>query len=573
MSALAFAACRPPPASWPDFERVDLAQTKTPSRRLVLPSSYESFLRGQIAFNDGQHRSAQRFFEASLRSDPRSSYLHAWVARAELARGRTVEARAAIDRALELDECHELALCTAAAVLVEEGDNEGAMRSLRRAIECEPRQPEAYEQLASLLEGEGALRRAEEIWLALSEARPRLATPWRELLRLAVARDAGDEAARYLTVLLELEPWRSDVVIQAAQLAYDRGDTVEARVLLEPLVARAPRDQDVRRLMIRTLLAAGDRAGAASHLERLHPERQDVVQQVELAELFLSAWRWAAAEREARGVLAHDVTHPRARRVLVAALRGLGRIDDAVAAARLERATNQADGVIAEAAFGLWEGARVAEARQLLEQRLNRASDSPRSRALLARMLDDANEGAAADSLLRAGQTFADRLNLLERALDRGRLDDAASVVETVAEDDAGAGAGAGAENLLARLLMLRARFALARGTDFEAAAQVAARAAARVPHDAEVLALVGAIDLARGRQDQGLVTLERAHRRVPGSARVVTLLAEAYAETGRCAEAEALAERGLRLAPVDDDRSRLEHLREQTGCEDADER
>lgn len=555
LTALALAGCQPPPPQWPVFERVEVTRGEAGRRRVVLPSAYEAFLRGQLFFNDGEYERAQRSFEAALRSDPDAPYLLTWIARAELARHRIEEAREAIDRALEVESCAEYALCAAAEILVAEGELEGAMRSLQRAIECEPRQPEAYLQLAALLELQGASQRAETIYRDLLEVRPRLPGPHQELARLALARGDGAEAAQHLSTLLELEPWRDDVVIQAATLSLNRGGLVEAASLLRSLLARSPRHGEARRLLIRALLASGDTGGAGRQLEALRLEGDDLGQLIELATLELEARRYEAALEAARQVLARDASHPEAHRVLVTGLRLSGELEPALeAASALAPEAAGADVVRAQAGLALWEAGRLEAAEEQLRRQLAAAPGSSRSRALLVRLLLHRHRADEALALARAGETAADRLALAELLLERA--EPAAALEALAAVDEAAAPA-----ELIGPALVLGARARLAQGRELDEALALAHRAAALAPADAEARALVGALEAATGELDQGLERLEQARRRQPGSAVILAWSASALERAGRCDEATSMASQALRFRPSVATRARLEAL------------
>lgn len=546
--------CRPPPSEWPAFAPVEVTRSQAGSRRLVLPSAYEAFLRGQIAFNDGDFSRAFRDFQTALRSDPESAYLMTWVALTELSRERLESARAFIDRALGRDGCSEFALCTAASILEEEGDDDGAMRSLQRAIECEPRQPEAYYQLASLLEQNGAQQRAEAIYHDVLEELPRQSRAHRELARLSMERGDGDEAARQLSALLILEPWRSEAVLQLATLSFSRGDTTSARSLLQTVVRRSPSDDEARRLLVRVLLAAGDTAEAARHLDALRLDPNDVVQMTELARLYLRARRYERAEGEARRVLEIDASQPVARYVLVAALRGLGRVNEARRRAEATpTGSSGADPVFREAGLALWEAGRIDEARVLLERLLAARPSSPRSREALARLLESQGQRDQAESVLRAGSNDRDRLSLAEALLEWGRPGEVSEALEPLDEE--------GDEGVHARALAARARALLALGERVDDALEMARRALQGAPHEPEFLSLVGALEVNQGRTDQGLSMLERASRRGPASARITTDHANALARAGRCREALSAAERAIRLSPREATRAQLERL------------
>lgn len=555
--------CRPPPSEWPAFVPVEVTRSQVGSRRLVLPSAYEAFLRGQLAFNDSDFTQAYRAFQTALRSDPESAYLMTWIALTELSRGRLESSRSSIDRALDQDGCSEFTLCTAASILEVEGDIDGAMRSLQRAIECEPRQPEAYYQLADLLEQQGAQQRAEAIYQDLLQVLPRQARAHRELARLALERDDSEEALRQLSTLLTLEPWRSEAVRQLAELSFSQGDTVSAGSLLRAVVRRDPSDLESRLLLVRVLLAAGNTAAAARHLDALRPDDTDVVRLTELARLYLRARRYERAEEEARRALDRDGSQPIAQYVLVAALRGQGRVE--LARARAESTPMDcvvADRIYREAALALWDAGLIDEAETLLRQLLDAAPSAYRSRDALARLLESRGQRDQAEALLRAGSTGHDRLSLAAALLEWGRPGEVVETLETLDSVTR--------EERALSYWSFRARALFVLGHSLDEALEMARRAQQLDPLEPEHLALVGGLEVAQGRHEEGLALLDRASRRAPGSARVQTDYALALAQAERCREAQDLAERAMRLSPGDWARSRLGQLISTEECDPA---
>ncbi len=524
---------------------------------MSLPSTYESFLRGQVAYHEEDFAVAHRHFRAALRTDPESAYLHGWVARALLAQGRTSQAREAVDEALEIDGCSEFALCTAASILVETGDHAAALRTLRRAIECEPRQPEAYYQLAELLEDQDSRRRAADVYQSLLEVRPRQARAHAELARLMVSEGASDDEMRHLSMLLELEPWRSETFRDLASGAFAMGETARARALAETVIMRNPRDDETRRVLIDILLTSGDTASAARHLSLLRPDEDNASELAELSRLLLAARRFEAAEREASRALEIDGSQPLAGVVLVGALRGLGRVDAALEAyRRLSPSRTETDGAAREAALALWEGGRREAARELLERRLEASSRSPRARELLARLHESEDRAEAAEAVLRAGPLPEDRVSLGALMLRGGRAREAATLLEGVDE-----------ENESTRQLVLLGRALLElheeRGSEdhLDAGDALVQRALREERNDASLWTLQGALASARGRHEAALRELRRADRFRPGSIWTMTQLALALLRSGECADAADVAGRALRLRPGSRDRARLEGL------------
>jgi tetratricopeptide (TPR) repeat protein len=547
--ALVCPGCGPPPLEWPAIEEVRIEPGRPTRGRIALPSTYEAFLRGQIAFQGEDYDEAVRQFRTALRTDPESAYLLAWTARALLALGRVPDAQESVDRALEADPCAELAWCVAAEILVARDDTAGAMRALRRAIECEPRQPEAYFELAALLERGGAARRAAEVISSLLVHLPDDSRARDELARLALAQGDTAGAVRHLSALLDLEPGRADAIRTLARVYTQRGDTAAATALLETVVSRDPRNDDTRRALIRTLLTARDTDRAAHHIALLHSAEGSAAEVAALADLYLEAQRPESAEREARAALEIDASHPLAGAVLVGALREQGNVDAAVAAyGRLDPQQPETDRAAREAALGLWESGRPAEARALLERFLT--EHSPASRELLARLLESQGLIQAAEDVLRAGQAPQDRVALGALLLRQGRSGEVLDLFH--------ADAGSTRELVVLGRAMLEAGEP---GCPLDRTEDVARRARSRSPNDPSALALLGAVASVRGHHDEALELLRRAEELEPESIWIRTRLATALHQAGRDTEAADEARRALRLHPDERHRELLEQL------------
>jgi tetratricopeptide (TPR) repeat protein len=524
---------------------------------LVLPSAYEAFLAGHVAYDREDFRRASQQFEKALRTDPRSSYLLAWLARAEVGQRRWTRARRALDRSLEADGCSEFAYCVAAEILVAQGKAGDAMRALRRAIECEPRQREAYLELASLFEQQGAPERAQETLRSLAALRPDDSGAHRELTRLALAQGQIGQAARHLSAVLALAPWRASTALELARLHLLQGYVVTARALLETVVARRPRLEQGRRLLVKTLLAMGLTGHAAERLAPWSVDGEDPTALAELALLLSRAHLFEAAAEEARRALALDGAEPLAREVLVASLRRQpGALGGAVRLVRQwSSGSPGTDEALAQLGQGLWETGQRARARQLLEGQLRRAPASPSSRLLLARLLIDQGQYDQAAELVRSGPTHRDRVHWGQLLLEQGRLADARRAADRAATE---------AEPSWAALV-LRGRVLVVDGGDVDEVAVMLDRAAHLAPLEPEIWALRGELACRTGRRAQGLSWLRRAHEVQPTSTAMAERLARALAQGGQCGEAVQVAQRALRFRPPPWLRQRLAALAEQS--------
>ncbi|MCA2980061.1 MAG: flagellar hook-length control protein FliK, partial [Myxococcaceae bacterium] len=285
-----------------------------------------------------------------------------------------------------------LVLRRAAALARQAGDDEGALRLLRRAHQLAPATGADLEALADALFLEGAFAEA---------------LPLQQALAAAVSfEDRPDDAERAL--------------LRLADLAEQLGDQAVAEATLRRLVAERPLlTQAVERLAA-IFAARGERRASidlrARHLEQLSASARTADRLVLLArealspppdvELALRLFQLAAARHDAPLAI---------RREAAAMLRDAGRpaalMEELVEIAQLELTAGDVDAALA--AWG--EEARLAEG-------LGRTDDALRSLAAIADVCED--EGRAAD----AAAAMLRRAELLRDA--RLDLDDAADALE-----------------------------------------------------------------------------------------------------------------------------------------------
>jgi type IV pilus assembly protein PilF len=144
----------------------------------------------------GQHEKAAGLIEPALAAHPDEAVFHELQGNAERAAGHADSARAAYERALELDAESWRALVGLAALTVESGDPTGALTFYDRAIAANPDGPAPALAAVALLretDPEKAARRLAQ----LLEQHPREAAAANELAGILADRGALDRASVY----------------------------------------------------------------------------------------------------------------------------------------------------------------------------------------------------------------------------------------------------------------------------------------------------------------------------------------------------------------------------------------
>ena len=265
------------------------------------PEAYEAYLRGRYYWNkrtEDAIRRSQALFRQSIDADP--SFAPAWAGLADAHNlvGQAPEAKAAAQKALELDP--DLAQAHAAlgnVALFHDFDMRAAERSFRRAIALDPAYATAHQWYAFAL---AASRRFDEAIAHIRRAREL------DPLSLSIATDVGqilyyagryDEAEREARKALDMDehfPQAHNLIAtilltkhdvpgaerelgggyspgaQAIAAAY-AGRTQEARALAAELPKSNPERFDVWRAEF--LLALGEKKEALDELERAYRDR------------------------------------------------------------------------------------------------------------------------------------------------------------------------------------------------------------------------------------------------------------------------------------------------------------
>jgi arylsulfatase A-like enzyme/Flp pilus assembly protein TadD len=181
--------------------------------------------------------------------------------------GLAAEARAALERALGLDDSRPEVHNTLGIVLLAEGNAEGARREIERAVALDPGDAQALNNLGNVLRSLGRLDEAEGAYRRAADLAPRYAEPWNGLGTLEVDRDRPAQALPFFERALALAPSSQEIRLNRAIARELAGDAAGAvRDYRDVLAATEgdPRFAEQSRVA-RQLLArlAGGQDGAA----------------------------------------------------------------------------------------------------------------------------------------------------------------------------------------------------------------------------------------------------------------------------------------------------------------------
>jgi len=184
---------------------------------------------------------------------PPTAYLRGRLA---LAQGELEEAEAAFRQALALDSGLLPAQWRLCQTLVRDGRLEEAEAALVRLVELAPEDPEAHFRLGGIRYELGKYQEAVERLAEAVRLHPTLAAAHRLLgLALGAAGRAG-EGVRCLRQAVALEPRSGTRRLELARLCHAAGASVEARAIVERVLAAVP-DHEPARELLRQWEAAG----------------------------------------------------------------------------------------------------------------------------------------------------------------------------------------------------------------------------------------------------------------------------------------------------------------------------
>jgi predicted O-linked N-acetylglucosamine transferase (SPINDLY family) len=225
------------------------------------------FAEASSAHSDGRLDEAEmlyRRFLAILPTDAQATHLLASVV---AARGEAEESESLFRRAIELDGEDASAWASWGLMAFSRGDRDAALVRFARAFELDPATPMVFEQLASLLAERGDWQRLEAVLFRVvgDPSRPEAElVPLERLLHALPASLIVGTCRLRSRVAPEEVWWRIGLSIALRR----DGDAAAAVEVLREAVRIAPLDRRAFELLVGTLIAAGDDAGAFDEVAR-----------------------------------------------------------------------------------------------------------------------------------------------------------------------------------------------------------------------------------------------------------------------------------------------------------------
>lgn len=435
---------------------------------------------------------------------------------------------------------------------LESGDEQGAARTLEDLAAAMPGQGAGFREMGRFFLERRDVERAEKYLRKAVEKDRRDVEAWRRLAQLEESRQRNELARQAWEALLRAEPDDGEALLQLGKLALGAGDASAARAWFGQLI-RGSRDEAGARLSVALAWLDGHRADDALAVaeEGLRSAPSDgrlhYVQGLALQE----RKRWVDAAASFAAVRPEDAElHATARLSLAYALAHAGQYQEALTT--LDAALE----------------ARPRDVRLLTMKSwvLDRAGRSPEAVAMLERALADRQgdpqgaegEGelyeALASSLDKAGRG-ADAITVLKRAAAARPRDETVRYALGVAYEKAGEREAAVAA--MQELLALNPDHADAlnfvgyslaeRGVRLDEAERLVSRALELRPGNGYFMDSLGWVYFQKGDLVRAVALLEKADAASGGEPTILEHLGDAYRRAGRAADAERAWRRALR--------------------------
>jgi tetratricopeptide (TPR) repeat protein len=204
-----------------------------------------------------------------------------------------------------------------AAVLLERGDNEHAMRHYRRALEIKNDLAEPHNALGVDAASRGDLASAIAHFRAAIDAEPQFAVAYNGLGAALARQGKMDEAIEHFRIALNLLPDDADTRMNLGLALYHKGMMTEAAEHLRRAVNLAPNDAKPHFLLGSFLSAQGEDESALGHFRRaieINPRNPDAIHALGLSLMRLG--RRGEAANQFREVLRLAPAHAEAQRNL-----------------------------------------------------------------------------------------------------------------------------------------------------------------------------------------------------------------------------------------------------------------
>ncbi len=275
-----------------DIQKVDVAESSRLTRAVPFPGTFLGSLGARNDFQYGLELSEQGFDTASLaafervaNADP-SAITFYNLGTLYMRRGRTADAKAAYERALQLKADYADANNSLGALMAQNGDVPGAIQRFRAALAAKPQFPDAMNNLGYALFQSGDPAQARELYEKALALQPEFPEALNNLgIFYGTQRDL-DRAQEYFQQAVNQRSTYGEAANNLALVLAARGDTQKAIDVLQHLLQANPGFEMGYVTLCRIYLKAGQRQEGTQVLERLlqrnptHPIGLQLLQQI-----------------------------------------------------------------------------------------------------------------------------------------------------------------------------------------------------------------------------------------------------------------------------------------------------
>jgi tetratricopeptide (TPR) repeat protein len=426
---------------------------------LAPDDAYTHAALGRLAAREQKHQDAARSFERALELDPDATSLHYPASQAYRALGDEERMRRHLERRGNgrvrfadpvAEEVQRQVRGAGAELLLarmalREGAVDTALERVRRAIELDPDNASAHNNLAVVLEAKGQIDEAVAAYREAARLDPSSVGRRFTLARLLGRLGRDEEAAAELRSVLALAPDFGEGRIELARVLTRQGRPEEAELEYREALLADPRATPARWELVAVLERLGKKDEARRELDTLLAAAPDFAPaQFKLGGVLAEAGDTAGAIERFRRAAELDPDMAEAHQNL-AILYGRGG-DFAAAARHQQRAVDlgpESPEARLTLATALILGNQLQDARRALEEAAARHPSDPRIADTLARVLATAPDAAVRDGrraadiasqLLQDAPSPQHAETLAMALAEVGRFDDAIKLQEQVVE-------------------------------------------------------------------------------------------------------------------------------------------
>lgn len=191
------------------------------------------------------------------------------LAKQQFETGDLEQSQRTAQEALRIDPAHAGFHVLLGRIAIEEGRLERGLNFLRRAIELDPKAPEAHYYSGLVFQRWRKKQDAYDSYLAAYQLEPDRPTFLLAVAQLLLQMEREDEAIALLTSKLDYFEHSAGIRLALGQLHALRGDTEQAITCLDEAHLLQPDDASILEELALTELAAGHHDSAARHLEQV----------------------------------------------------------------------------------------------------------------------------------------------------------------------------------------------------------------------------------------------------------------------------------------------------------------